>query len=60
MKKRIKFFLIVITALIIIFLPYLLIVDFDRFAPIVLLSWAFMTAAFIFIKKNSGKNDHEN
>ncbi len=51
MKKYIKTTLIILSVVLIIFLPYLLIINFEKFAPLVLITWAFMAAFFIFFKK---------
>jgi hypothetical protein len=51
MKKYIKTTLVILSIVLIIFLPYLLIINFEKFAPIVLITWAFMAAFFVFFKK---------
>lgn len=51
MKKIFLKTAVFLAILILIFIPFLLIIDFDRFLPIVLFVWVVSVAYFIFLKK---------
>ena len=50
-KKILKKIFAVILILIIVFSPYLLIIDFKRYAVVVLFVWMFSVVYFLFIKE---------
>ncbi|MEN8153653.1 MAG: hypothetical protein ABFR75_06485 [Acidobacteriota bacterium] len=51
MKKILQKAAVLFAILILIFVPFLLIIDFDRYLPVVLFVWVISVAYFIFIKK---------
>jgi membrane protein implicated in regulation of membrane protease activity len=51
MKKYFLRLLVIIAAVVIVFSPYLLIIDFVRYAPIVLMIWFLSVAYYLLIRK---------
>lgn len=50
MKKIILKILVIIVIMVLVFTPFLLILDFDRYLPIVGFIWMFSVSYFIFVK----------
>lgn len=51
MKKKFYFVLVILLALVLLFSPYLLVLDHVKYGPIVLIIWILSIAYFLFLRK---------
>ncbi len=51
LKKYVKRILAVVVILLLAFSPYLLLVDFEKFSPIVVMIWVLSVVYYIFVRK---------